>query len=184
VKLEELDAPTLRRLLQSPNMGEPTKERIRSLIDSAPDARPTDRPAPLTAKLVSGDGGVPVEGRSFVLYGVPRTKKNSLRRKMVGGQLKTVASEAWYAWVDALRATAQLPPPEPLPDHPYNCAAAFYRAAAVGDLVGYQQGLADVLEKLGVLSDDGLIQGWDGSRLLVDRACPRVEVTLTPIEEG
>lgn len=184
MKLEELDAPTLRRLLQSPNMGEPTRERIRALIDSAPDARLTDPRAPLTAEVVSGYSPVPVGGRSFVLYGPPRTKKTSNRVVFRGGTPKVLPSAAWCAWLDALRETGQLSPSEPLPDVPYRCRALFWRDADRGDLVGFQQGLADVLEEGGVISNDKWIQSWDGSRLLVDRACPRVEVTLTPIEEG
>jgi hypothetical protein len=183
VKLEELDAPTLRRLLQSPNMGEPTKERIRSLIGSAPDAHLTDRPAPLTAKLVSGDGGVPVEGRSFVLYGPPRTKKTHNRVVFRKGRPKVLPSAAWCAWLDALRETGQLPAVEMLPARPYNCRALFWRDRDAGDSQGFYQGLADVLQEGGVVPDDKWLVAWNGSRLLVDRACPRVEVTLTPIEE-
>lgn len=183
VNLDELDAPTLRRLLQSPNMGEPTRERIRSLIESAPDARLAGQRAPLTAKLVSGYSPLPAGGRSFVLYGPPRTKKTHNRVVFRNGKPKVLPSAAWCAWLDALRETGQLPPPEPLPDLPYQCRATFWRDADRGDLVGYQQGLADVLEGGGVISNDKWIQSWDGTRLLVDRACPRVEVELVPMEE-
>lgn len=33
-----------------------------------------------------------------------------------------------------------------------------------------------------VITDDKWICSWDGSRLLVDRVTPRVEVILTPME--
>jgi hypothetical protein len=63
---------------------------------------------------------------------------------------------------------------------PVNCRAVFHRDADRGDLIGYCQGLADLLQERGVLADDKWIWGWDGSRLAVmgaDR--PRVEVELT-----
>ena len=65
---------------------------------------------------------------------------------------------------------------------PVNCRAVFYRDANRGDLLGYQQGLADLLQEWEILADDLWIQGWDGSRLAVDRAQPRVELELTPLQ--
>lgn len=63
-----------------------------------------------------------------------------------------------------------------------SCRAIFYRKQdGPGDLVGYFQGLADLLEKRGVLEDDSLIRSWDGSRLDVDRQQPRVEVELVEL---
>ena len=73
-----------------------------------------------------------------------------------------------------------LPRVAKLIDQPYNCAALFYRDRDSGDAVGYQQGLADALEKWNILSNDKYLVSWDGTRLLLDRAKPRVEVTLTP----
>jgi hypothetical protein len=57
----------------------------------------------------------------------------------------------------------------------------FYRDAERGDAVGYYQGLADLLEKRGVVANDRLIMSWDGSRLLKDSANPRVELTLEEV---
>lgn len=60
-----------------------------------------------------------------------------------------------------------------------NCRALFYLTPRQrGDAVGYYQGLADLLEKRRVVENDRLIVSWDGSRLLVDAAKPRVEVVL------
>ena len=59
-----------------------------------------------------------------------------------------------------------------------SCSAIFYRDADRGDLVGYMQGLADLLEKRGILKNDRQIVSWDGSRLALDRDNPRVEVLL------
>lgn len=122
---------------------------------------------------------VPPGGYRLTIRGAPRTKKNSLRRLKVDGQVKSIPSAAWCAWRDA--ALPQIPAGM-LPDQPYNCRALFYRDRACGDATGYHQGLADVLEEAGVLSNDRLIEAWDGSRLLKDAGDPRVEIVLTPLE--
>lgn len=95
-------------------------------------------------------------------------------------------SEAWESWASASlpQIAIQLrrnPVRCPLPDRAYNCAAQFYRDANRGDAVGYYQGLADVLEKARVVTNDKYITQWDGSRLLIDRANPRVELVLTEV---
>lgn len=185
--MRDLPPEALRRLLARGGLDpavEQAARRVLGIADGSPDRaipRPPSRErlrAEAPPPVLPPDGGV-----RLVLYGPPRTKKNHGQRRMIGDQLKTLASEAWYAWVDALRRTAQLPPPGwsgPLTG-PVNCAAVFYRDRASGDLVGYQQGLADVLEKLGAIENDAQIQGWDGSRLAVDTACPRVELRLGPL---
>ena len=66
-------------------------------------------------------------------------------------------------------------------DAPLNCRALFYRDARRGDAVGYYQGLADLLEKRGVIENDAQLTQWDGSRLLLDRENPRVEIELTEV---
>jgi Holliday junction resolvase RusA-like endonuclease len=60
--------------------------------------------------------------------------------------------------------------------------ALFYRPVdGPGDLDNYAKALGDALQKAGILANDRLIRSWDGSRLLIDRRNPRVEITLTPI---
>ena len=71
--------------------------------------------------------------------------------------------------------------PMTVPRYLANCMATFYRDAERGDATGYYQGLADVLQEIGVVTDDKHLTQWDGSRLLVDKANPRVVVTLTPV---
>lgn len=63
-------------------------------------------------------------------------------------------------------------------DYPVNMAAVFYRDADRGDLVGYVQGICDLLEERGILVNDQLVQGLDGSRLAIDRDNPRTELVL------
>lgn len=120
---------------------------------------------------------------TMTLYGTPRTKKNS-GRMAIGrdGKPHVFPSKYWTRWVKTVQANHGKKSAVTLPDVPYNCAAVFYRDANRGDANGYYQGLADLLETWGLLSDDKYIVSWDGSRLAVDRDRPRVEFTLTPVQ--
>lgn len=62
--------------------------------------------------------------------------------------------------------------------------ATFYREALRGDLVGYMQALADVLEAAGVLVNDRLIVAWDGTRMEKDAARPRIEIEIAILDES
>lgn len=64
---------------------------------------------------------------------------------------------------------------------PVSCCALFYRETAIGDSCGFYQALGDSLEAAGIVTNDRLIEHWDGSRLLKDKLNPRVVVTLNPI---
>jgi len=118
----------------------------------------------------------------LVLYGPPRTKKTSNRLVRSGGRSHILPSLPWTKWRDEVvpqlaffvrRVQAQ-----PIM-RPVNCKALFYRDAERGDAVGYYQGLADILQEAGVVTNDFWIMSWDGSRMLKDRDNPRVEITLS-----
>lgn len=118
---------------------------------------------------------------SFTVTGAPRTKKNHGERWRPKGsnRVLTVPSKAWREWAQF----AVIENMVPFQDYEsvqieVNCRALFYRDACRGDAVGYYQGLADLLEKRGVVQDDKLVVSWDGSRLLIDRENPRTEVVL------
>lgn len=125
----------------------------------------------------------------LVLPGAPRTKKNSASIQMAGRRKIVKPSRAWLDWRDDVlswwlrgaRLEARRVVPLPVA-YPVNCTALFYRDRRAGDSTGYYQGLADVLQELGVVRDDVLITQWDGSRLRVDRRNPRVELVLTPAD--
>ena len=122
----------------------------------------------------------------LTVTGAPRTKKNSGRIDTRRGRPILFPSKAWEKWlktaiiVSSVYPGSTSPPARP-PHHlayPVNCRAIFYRDRRIGDAVGYYQGLADLLEKRGVVKDDKWIVSWDGSRLDCDRERPRVEVEL------
>ena len=52
------------------------------------------------------------------------------------------------------------------------------------DLVNLLESTMDILVKYGCLKDDDskIVQGHDGSRVLLDRENPRVEITITRME--
>jgi glycine/D-amino acid oxidase-like deaminating enzyme len=125
----------------------------------------------------------------IVVHGAPRTKKTHNRLVTAGRRQRVLPSAQWEAWLKAAAVeiegmglafygTLNL---QPRLSGRFNCAALFYRDADRGDAVGYYQGVADLLEKRGILANDKHIVSWDGSRLLKDAARPRVELILTPV---
>ena len=125
----------------------------------------------------------------FTVWGSPRTKKTS-NQVITRGRVRVLPSKAWTNWVKTAPILRGINRDEPViqvfsvADKPYNVCATFYRDARRGDAVGFYQGLADLLEKRGVISDDKFFVSWDGSRLEIDRENPRVEITLTPCGES
>lgn len=115
---------------------------------------------------------------SAILGGAPRTKKNHGKVIQRGGRKFHVQSDAYQAW--NLKAILDLKRQCDLPPFvvPINLRATFYRHAEVGDLCGYLQALGDTLENAGIIANDKLIAGFDGSRLDKDAKYPRVVVIL------
>jgi Holliday junction resolvase RusA-like endonuclease len=119
---------------------------------------------------------------TLVIPGAPRTKKTHSQIVRVRGSVRLIPSAAWRQWVcnakasmaDVWRKRYEL-------DIELNIAARFYRDRAQGDCVGLMQGLADLLQELRVVDDDKRFVQWDGTRMFVDHACPRTEVTLTAV---
>jgi hypothetical protein len=127
---------------------------------------------------------------ALVIPGAPRTKKTHNRVVRAGGRARVLPSEAWERWARTAAVTVRADAARrhgpgwwlrtfPLAGDEYNVAALFYRDALRGDAVGYYQGLADALELAGIVANDRVLVSWDGSRLLLDRADPRVELTIT-----
>jgi len=137
---------------------------------------------------------------SFTIPGAPRTKKTSPRVFPGHRFPRVLPSEAHEAWfseamshAQQIRARlrqdgAQLPLTGPV-----EVTALFYRENAVeGDLTGYMQALGDWLQQprhqpkrngAGIIGDDRQIHSWDGTRKAMDRAAPRIEVTIRELPE-
>jgi Holliday junction resolvase RusA-like endonuclease len=137
-----------------------------------------------------------IEVPGFVVRGAPRTKKTHSRiisipikgkhRCHACGHMpgfpKILPSEAYEAWeAAALREMMTIKPRLgiELPiTGPVGVEALIYRDRNVGDLSNYLEAVADMLQAAGVLKDDRQIEDWDGSRRLIDRVNPRVEIYI------
>ncbi len=115
------------------------------------------------------------------ILGPPRTKKNHGRRVQVRGRTLTMPSLAFVEWENLAlpQIAVQCAARPPRIGQPVNLRAIVYRETAVGDLVGYLQAIADVLEKACAVVDDKWIVSFDGSRLRKDADRPRVEIVLS-----
>ncbi len=124
----------------------------------------------------------------FTIEGQPATKKNSLRAFQVRGRQVVMQSKQSTAWEKT--AIEQLLAGKfryrGFTRHEgqrWNLCALFYRThEAPGDLGNYLASACDALERAGVVENDRYIAGFDGSRMLVDKARPRVEIELTEME--
>jgi Holliday junction resolvase RusA-like endonuclease len=140
---------------------------------------------PVSDALTAAD--VRPQSITFVIYGAPRTKKNSLRilRGRSGTPFVAQSRQA-NAWENAAALQLQARSRN-LPAWvrgPVNLRALIYRERDIGDLGNFIAAVCDALQASGVVANDREIRGFDGSRLLVDRHAPRVELTLTPLEDA
>jgi len=120
----------------------------------------------------------------LVIFGPPRTKKNSQRIVRAGRHPRILPSRAQVAWAkSAIEQLAHQWKRPPLREA-VHVAATFFRERKVGDLINFAQALADALQAAGVVSDDKFIESWDGTRLSKDAANPRVELTIEPLAEA
>lgn len=123
----------------------------------------------------------------FVIEGRPVTKKNSPRilRSKVGRPFvaPSAQSQRWQrdAAIEMLRTRRRAGWTKAY-DVPVNLRALIYRDRDVGDLDNYIALICDTLEDGGIVTDDKLVRAHDGSRLLIDRARPRVEITITELK--
>lgn len=114
----------------------------------------------------------------FTIYGAPRTKKNSA----VWTGKRLVQNKAYKAYEksatdqllkqNCIRRVALSKPVSVkvlyyLPDHKRR------------DLSNLMEGTADILQGTGIISDDVIIDNWDGSRIAgVDKENPRAEIEI------
>lgn len=130
----------------------------------------------LTTNLKAGQ----VTAIDGVIYGAARSKKNHKVHY-------TKQAPGYRHWRDGVKRAFQIPRKPTLPASPLNLCAEFYvdSRGKPADLVGLLQGFADALEDAGVVTDDGWIQGFDGSRKRThDPGNPRVVFSLHPLEEA
>ena len=117
----------------------------------------------------------------IVLRGDPRTKKNSARIVIVDGHRRVLPSLAYSEYErDCIR---QLNGDQRKRiEWPVNVRCVSYMATRRRvDLVNLEEATLDILVRGGVLDDDcsRVVESMDGSRVLLDREDPRVEIEIT-----
>lgn len=117
----------------------------------------------------------------IILYGDPRTKKNSQRLVMAGGRCVPITSKAYS---DYRKDCIKQIPGELRKGiaTKINLACVYYmRTRRRVDLVNLLEATCDILVDAHVLSDDNssIVSGHDGSRVEYDKQQPRVEITIT-----
>lgn len=125
---------------------------------------------------------------NFVLWGDPRTKKNSMQ--MVGGKHpRLLPSKAYKAyWEDCQQQILSIRPAyEETICYPVNVRCVYYmKTRRKVDLVNLIEGTLDILVDAGILMDDnsGIAAGHDGSRVEYDKDNPRVEIWIERLGEN
>jgi hypothetical protein len=115
------------------------------------------------------------------VYGTPVTKKNSgvIARVKRTGRPFLLPSAQWRRWCVTARIERGAGwQTEQALTADVNLRAVFYRERRVGDLLGYLDGLADLLEQRRIVVNDRQFVGFDGSRLDYDKGNPRVELVM------
>ena len=118
----------------------------------------------------------------LIIYGPPRTKKNSAQ--LIGGGLhpRMIPSKPYREY--ERDAISQLPMMQPI-ESPVNVQCVYYMPTRRRvDLTNLNSSIADILVRGGVLADDNrdIIASMDGSRVMYDKGNPRVEIEITPIQ--
>lgn len=126
---------------------------------------------------------------TFTVLGAPRSKKNSQRIIRVRGVPRIVQSKQACGWEEMAvlqlrsqwnRCTRGMADgAQPLAGN-VNLRAIVYRdRAGRADLLNFLAAVSDAIEGAGIVANDDQIGGLDGSRMMIDRKNPRVEITLT-----
>lgn len=122
---------------------------------------------------------------TYTLLGTPRTKKNHQRILRGAGGRPTIAQSKEYIQYEKDCLWQIRSPPRPLAG-PVNVKCLYYMPTRLRvDLVNLLEATCDILVKAGVLADDcaTIVVGHDGSRVLLDRQRPRVEIEIIEMED-
>lgn len=118
---------------------------------------------------------------TFTIPGNPVTKKNHQRILKTRDGRSFVAPSSQY---EAYAETAGWFIPKEGISAPVNVKCLYFMETMRRvDLVNLLEATCDILVKYGCLKDDDskIVASHDGSRVLLDRKNPRVEITITPV---
>lgn len=119
----------------------------------------------------------------IVLPGQPITKKNSQQIiRLPNGKRRIKPSKAFLAYEKECLVALY-----GYQGHKFTeacCIRAVYylKDARRPDINNLQAATADILQKAGIISDDKLVEHWDGSRRVIQSANPRVDIYIRSIE--
>lgn len=120
----------------------------------------------------------------IVIYGQPRTKKNSSQIAFKGNKRVILPSKAFktYEKVALMQLARVQAVHGPVA---VRCCYYLQNRAHWPDLVGLLQATSDILQAAGVIDDDKYIVNYDGSKIAgIDKDRPRAEITIQPINEN
>ena len=119
----------------------------------------------------------------IVIYGQPRTKKNSSQIAFKGNKRVILPSKAFKAYEKV--ALMQLARVQAV-HGPVSVLCRYYlqNRAHWPDLVGLLQATSDILQAAGVIDNDKYIVNYDGSKIAgIDKDRPRAEITIQPVND-
>ena len=139
-------------------------------------------PVPGTEPDTGKPGGV--RETKLTIHGQPITKKNSQQIIMAGKRPCIIQSSAYRKYEKmAKQQIALLGLSKPICG-PVEAKCLYYLATTrTPDLCNLMASTHDVLEHCGVIENDEQIKSVDGSRIMGKDPNPRVEITITPMEE-
>ncbi len=126
----------------------------------------------------------------FIIYTEPRSKKNSQQIAMnkKTGVRFVVQSETYKRFEKECKSDLypiQQSLKEPI-NYPINIKCLFYKSTKHKcDLTNLLEAIDDVLVKDKIIEDDNynILVSHDGSRVFVDKDNPRIEITISKLEE-
>lgn len=121
----------------------------------------------------------------IILYGAPRTKKNSQQiLKTRSGRPFVAPSKSFSAYQE--KCLWQIKAPRNPVSEAVNVKCVYYMPTRRRvDLVNLLEATCDILVKAGVLKDDcaAIVAAHDGSRVKLDKENPRVEIKIEKMEK-
>lgn len=124
----------------------------------------------------------------FIIPVHPITKKNNPRIFHTGGKTVVLPSKAYEKFEnDCLKIIPSKYRTKI--DYPVNVKVLYYvKTKRRIDKTNLESAIMDVLVKAGVLADDSaicpeIVVSTDGSRVLIDKQNPRVEIEITQLEK-
>lgn len=122
---------------------------------------------------------------SYTITGNPIVKKNTQKVIHRGGRSFVVYSAQYRGWLNnAMDELALQKRPEQPINYPVLLVCKFFmQTKRLVDLSALYEGIQDTLVKMEILADDNfnIVAGHDGSRVLLDREHPRIEIAIVPV---